>query len=144
LPEPPALKNHPIVAVQDGYRNVPQRPEARQAGGFDRPLGFFGPSAPGELMPDECPIMAVNRRRQMHPDITPAGNVRHIYRPPFVASTGLAYPATHSWAWRAGSLMDQPPFLFEHPIHRLLVHDVLRLATQQRPELPIYPKVGYC
>jgi hypothetical protein len=81
--------------------------------------------------------MAINDRREMRPAILATGNVRDIHGPPLVAPTGSTDPALDSRPWGRESLMDHPPLLLQHPIHRLLVHGPCRLPAQERPEMSI-------
>ena len=81
--------------------------------------------------------MAINHGGKMGPAVLPTRNMRHVHRPPFITAAGSADPAVHARPRGTRPLMDQPPLLLQHPIHRLLVHDVRRLATQECPEMSI-------
>ena len=64
----PALEDESIIAAHHRGRTVgAQRAEARQAGLLERPLGFLGATAQGELIAGHFAIVTIDNRGQMAP-----------------------------------------------------------------------------
>jgi hypothetical protein len=133
-PEAPALEDQPVVGADDRRRAVrPQRAEAIDARLLERTLGFFGAAPAGELVTDDLAIMAVDHHRQVGPAVSPAVDVRHVHRPPFVASRGAAPATPHAWAGCRLTLVDEPTVQREHAVYGFAVDRHAFVETQQGP-----------
>lgn len=137
LSKPPTLKDQAIVAPQPWGTGGAERAEPRETGRLDGPLCLLGPIPACELVAHDFPIVTINDRGEMRPAVLPTRHMRHIHGPAFIAPTGPAHPAAYAGARRTRPLMDQPPLLLEHSIHRLFIDAACRLAPQQGPQMPI-------
>ena len=100
LAKPPTLKNQAVVATQDRGIYRTERPEALETGGLDRALGLLGPTAEGELVTNNLPIMTINHGRKVGPAILATRNMRDIHGPSFIAAARLTDPPADSWPRR--------------------------------------------
>src|SRR6266581_4999483 len=114
-----------------------QGAEPFQTGLLERPLGLLRPPAPGELVADELPVVAIDHRGERGPAVAATVHVGQVRRPPLVAAGGLADPALHPRPRRRLALVDEPPFERTDAIHGFR-RDALALPKpQQGPEPPI-------
>ena len=109
----PALKNQSIIrAHHRRWAERAQRPEARQAGLLERPLGFPGATAQCEFIASHFPVVAINNRREMAPAVSSTWNVSYIHCPAFIAPLRTAPTALDARPRRRHALMYEPTFDF--------------------------------
>ena len=74
----------------DAFR--PQEPDASRE-------GLLRQTAEGELVANEIPIMTINDGGQMSPPILPTGDMRHVYRLPFITPIRPTHPTAYAGSW---------------------------------------------
>jgi hypothetical protein len=75
--------------------------------------------------------VTINDGGEMGPALLPTRNMRHVHSPAFTTPTGVTHPAMFSRPRGTRPLMDQPPFLPQHAIHRFIIHAAGHLPTRK-------------